>query len=83
MDTESSGIDSPDNMNSSSEMILSPEEKRSLSSLVQRRKLNFLQESPEHEHDQLHDDFLQSNLIVSPKKLPSYSPPYRKVRQLR
>lgn len=84
MDTESSGIDSPDNMNSSSEeMILSPAESRLTKSSVQRRKLCFLDLSPEHGAHKAPDEIMQFNLMVSPKKATSFSPPCRGVRQLR
>jgi hypothetical protein len=79
MDTEeSSGIDSPDNMNSSSEHILSPPLLKL--NLQNRRKLNF-SESPEN--DRLREEMIHSNVTVSPKKQPSMSPPYRRVRSLR
>lgn len=83
MDTESSGIDSPDNMNSSSEMIISPAENRLAKSSVQRRKLCFRDLSPENGAHKAPDEIMQSNLMFSPKKTASFSPPCRGVRQLR
>ena len=67
--TESSGVDSSPDMNSSIEMAsLSPDRS------VMPRKLTFGL-SP--------DQDIQRNLIISPKKQLSDSPPYRKVRALR
>lgn len=75
--TESSGVDTSPDMNSSVELP-SPERL----SGVQPRKLTFGL-SPEPENNPVHKDYLQANLTVSPRKQPSISPPYRRVRALR
>ncbi|XP_055596016.1 wee1-like protein kinase [Uranotaenia lowii] len=76
--TESSGVDSSPDMNSSVELP-SPDR-----SVVQPRKLTFGL-SPDHDNLQLqgHGDFRRSTMQGSPRKQPSLSPPYRKVRALR
>ncbi|XP_055710045.1 wee1-like protein kinase [Phlebotomus papatasi] len=71
--TESSGVDTSPDMNSSAD--LSPDR------MPQPRKL-FFGSSPETGTDIL-ADISQSNMILSPKKIVSMSPPYRKVRALR
>lgn len=68
--TESSGVDSSPDMNSSVELP-SPDR-----TTVLPRKLTFGL-SPEHE------SLRRATLAVSPRKQPSISPPYRKVRALR
>ncbi|XP_055636325.1 wee1-like protein kinase [Toxorhynchites rutilus septentrionalis] len=68
--TESSGVDSSPDMNSSLELP-SPDR-----SIVMPRKLTFGL-SPEN------GDYRRPALTVSPRKQPSVSPPYRKVRALR
>lgn len=72
--TESSGVDSSPDMNSSVELP-SPDR-----SVVMPRKLTFGL-SPENDH--LGVDYRRAALNVSPRKQQSISPPYRKVRALR
>lgn len=72
--TESSGVDSSPDMNSSVELP-SPDR-----SVILPRKLTFGL-SPENDH--LAVDFRRATLNVSPRKQQSISPPYRKVRALR
>ncbi|XP_053696489.1 wee1-like protein kinase [Sabethes cyaneus] len=72
--TESSGVDSSPDMNSSVELP-SPERPS-----VMPRKLTFCA-SPEGENPM--SDYRRVALNVSPRKQPSISPPYRKVRALR
>lgn len=72
--TESSGVDTSPDMNSSVE-VSSPDRFNQ----VQPRKLTFGL-SPENNPN--HNNFLVHR-NVSPRKLPSISPPYRKVRALR
>ncbi|XP_062545773.1 wee1-like protein kinase [Armigeres subalbatus] len=72
--TESSGVDSSPDMNSSVELP-SPDR-----TTVMPRKLTF---GLSPEHDALRGDFRRAALAVSPCKQPSISPPYRKVRALR
>lgn len=76
--TESSGVDTSPDMNSSVE-VSSPDRFNQ----VQPRKLTFGL-SPENNpnHNNRDNNFLVHR-TVSPKKLPSISPPYRKVRALR
>lgn len=71
--TESSGVDSSPDMNSSVEL---PSPDRS----VMPRKLTFGL-SPENDH--IGVDYRRATLNVSPRKQQSISPPYRKVRALR
>lgn len=76
--TESSGVDTSPDMNSSTEEHrVSPDRQ-----IVQPRKLTFGL-SPEPENNPVQKDYIISNLTVSPKKQPSISPPYRRVRALR
>lgn len=88
--TESSGVDTSPDMNSSAE--ISPERllnhhshsnKLSVIS-VQPRKLTFGM-SPEEKQNinSIQKEYMQTSLVVSPRKHPSISPPYRKVRALR
>ncbi|XP_055546833.1 wee1-like protein kinase [Wyeomyia smithii] len=72
--TESSGVDSSPDMNSSVELP-SPERRS-----VMPRKLTFCA-SPDGENPM--GDYRRGALNVSPRKQPSLSPPYRKVRALR
>ncbi|XP_058819322.1 wee1-like protein kinase [Topomyia yanbarensis] len=72
--TESSGVDSSPDMNSSVELP-SPDR-----SVVMPRKLTF-GASPDDEN--ISGDYRRAALTVSPRKQPSVSPPYRKVRALR
>ncbi|KXJ77197.1 hypothetical protein RP20_CCG008098 [Aedes albopictus] len=72
--TESSGVDSSPDMNSSVELP-SPDR-----SIVMPRKLTF---GLSPENDPVGSDYRRAALAVSPRKQPSISPPYRKVRALR
>lgn len=72
--TESSGVDSSPDMNSSVELP-SPDR-----SSVMPRKLTF---GLSPEIDNVGGDYRKATLTVSPRKQPSLSPPYRKVRALR
>lgn len=72
--TESSGVDSSPDLNSSVELP-SPDR-----SIVMPRKLTF---GLSPENDPLGSDYRRAALAVSPRKQPSISPPYRKVRALR
>ncbi|XP_058446747.1 wee1-like protein kinase [Malaya genurostris] len=72
--TESSGVDSSPDMNSSVELP-SPDR-----SAVLPRKLTF---GVSPDGDNLDEDYRRAVLTVSPRKQPSVSPPYRKVRALR
>lgn len=73
--TESSGVDSSPDMNSSVELP-SPDHR----SIVMPRKLTF---GLSPENDAIGNEYRRSALVVSPRKQPSISPPYRKVRALR
>lgn len=75
--TESSGVDTSPDMNSSTELP-SPERLN-----VQPRKLMFGMSPDPENNNPVQKDFLQANIIVSPKKQPSISPPYRRVKALR
>lgn len=73
--TESSGVDTSPDMNSSAE-INSPDRAK----VVLPRKLTFCL-SPDN--NDIQKKYLTTKLAVSPKKQHSTSPPYRKVRELR
>lgn len=77
--TESSGVDTSPDMNSSVE---EPRMSSPVRQIVQPRKLTFGM-SPEPENNPVQKDFITANLTVSPKKHPSISPPCRGVRALR
>uniref|UniRef100_A0A1Q3EZR2 Wee1-like protein kinase n=1 Tax=Culex tarsalis TaxID=7177 RepID=A0A1Q3EZR2_CULTA len=75
--TESSGVDSSPDMNSSVELPSPPDARCT----VMPRKLTFGL-SPDGSSNGA-ADFRRAGLTVSPRKQPSVSPPYRKVRALR
>ncbi|CAD7086217.1 unnamed protein product [Hermetia illucens] len=75
--TESSGVDTSPDMNSSVE-ISSPDRMKA----VLPRKLTFGL-SPEGDTNDISKQYNAANLVLSPRKQPSISPPYRRVRALR